>query len=170
MYGEPDFRLPKSVLATVAQKSFNGKFPAKIDFPIGHFMLPLLMLTLEVKSLSILIFDKYLDHILVKFEQNRMVRTGSVASPFCQEGQSERIFPIFAFSSRFFLFFPDFSSFFLIFPLFPRFSPDFSRFLANFSLSGVALCPPCHYTGYFVLIDKKLVNNFRQSVEGRFCD
>ena len=47
----------------------------------------------------------------------------SVASPICQEGQSERTFPIFAFSSRFFLFF------FLIFP----------QFLANFSLSGVLL-------------------------------
>ena len=43
-----DFRLPMSALATVARKSFNGKFTAKIDFPIGHFMLPLLMLTLEV--------------------------------------------------------------------------------------------------------------------------
>ena len=33
------------------------------------------MLTLEVyKSLHSL-FDKYLDHMLVKFEQNRMVRT-----------------------------------------------------------------------------------------------
>ena len=40
----------------VAQKSFNGNFTAKIDFPIGHFMLPLLKLTLdmlEVRSLSI---------------------------------------------------------------------------------------------------------------------
>ena len=27
-----------SALATVAQKSFNGKFTAKIDFPIGHFV------------------------------------------------------------------------------------------------------------------------------------
>ena len=36
----------------------------------------------------------------------------SVASPICQEGQSERTFPIFAFSSRFFLFFPDFSPIF----------------------------------------------------------
>ena len=32
------------------------------------------MLTLEVYSLYTL-FDKYLDHMLVKFEQNRMVRT-----------------------------------------------------------------------------------------------
>ena len=31
-----------------ARKSFNGKFNAKIDFPIGHFMLPLLMLTSKV--------------------------------------------------------------------------------------------------------------------------
>ena len=37
-----------SALATVAGKSFNGKFTVKIDFPIGNFMLPLLMLTLEV--------------------------------------------------------------------------------------------------------------------------
>ena len=44
-----------SSLATVARKSFNSKFTAKVDFPIGHFMLLLLMLTLEVLSLSILI-------------------------------------------------------------------------------------------------------------------
>ena len=54
-----------SALATVARKSSNGKFTAKIDFPIGHFMLPLLHT----------LFDKYLDHMLVKFEQNRMVWT-----------------------------------------------------------------------------------------------
>ena len=28
-----------SALARVARKSFNGKFTAKIDFPVGHFML-----------------------------------------------------------------------------------------------------------------------------------
>ena len=43
-----DFRLPVSALAMVAWKSLKGKFTAKIDFPIGHFMLPLLMLTLKV--------------------------------------------------------------------------------------------------------------------------
>ena len=43
-----DFRLPMSALATVAGKSFNGKFTAKIDFPIGYFMLPVLMPTVEV--------------------------------------------------------------------------------------------------------------------------
>ena len=30
-----------SVLATVARKSFSDTFTAKIDFPIGHFMLPI---------------------------------------------------------------------------------------------------------------------------------
>ena len=69
---------------------------------------------------------------------NHCLITSSVARPVCQEGQSERTFPIFAFSSRFFLFFPDFSWFF----------PSFSRFLANFSLSGVALCPPWPLSGY----------------------
>ena len=60
-----DLRLPSSTLATVARKKFNGKFTTKIDFPIGYFILPLLMLTSSVHTL----FDKYLDHILVKFEQ-----------------------------------------------------------------------------------------------------
>ena len=41
-----------AALVMVAQKSFSGKFTAKIDFPIGHFMLPLLMLTLEVLKVS----------------------------------------------------------------------------------------------------------------------
>ena len=36
----------------------------------------------------------------------------SIASPIWQEGQSERTFPIFAFSSWFFLFFSDFAWFF----------------------------------------------------------
>ena len=41
-------------LAMVAGKGFNDKFTARIDdFPIGYFMLPLQMLTLEVLSLSI---------------------------------------------------------------------------------------------------------------------
>ena len=41
-----DFRLPMSVLATVARKSFN--FTAKINFSIRYFILPLLFLTFEV--------------------------------------------------------------------------------------------------------------------------
>ena len=65
---------------------------------------------------------------------NHCLIHSSVASPVCQEGQSERTFPIFAFSSRFFL----------VSPIFP----DFPLFLANFSLSGVALCPPWPPSGY----------------------
>ena len=42
-----------SALATVTRKRFHVNFTAKIDSSIGHFMLPLLMLTLEVLSLSI---------------------------------------------------------------------------------------------------------------------
>ena len=40
-------------LAMVAGKRFNGKFTAKIDFPLGYFTLPLLKMTLKVESLSI---------------------------------------------------------------------------------------------------------------------
>ena len=45
MYGETN-RLPMSALAMVAEKSFNSKFTAKIDFLIGYLMVPLLLLTL----------------------------------------------------------------------------------------------------------------------------
>ena len=56
----------------VARKS-NDKFTVKMDFPMGYFMLPLLHADIgSLKSLHEL-FDKYLDHILVKLEQNRMV-------------------------------------------------------------------------------------------------
>ena len=58
---------------------------------------------------------------------NTSVIYSSVASLICQEGQSERNFPIFAFSSRFFLFFPIFPDFF---PIFPDFSPDFWQIFA----------------------------------------
>ena len=43
-----DFRLSMSALATMEGKSFNAKFTAEIDFPIGYFMVPLLMPTVEV--------------------------------------------------------------------------------------------------------------------------
>ena len=52
---------------------------------------------------------------------SRVLRLSSVASPFCQEGQSEKTFPIFASSSRFLLFS-------LIFPLIFSFFPDFWHF------------------------------------------
>ena len=38
-----------SALAHGSIEEFYGKFTEKIDFLIGHFMLPLLMLTLESK-------------------------------------------------------------------------------------------------------------------------
>ena len=62
-----------SALATVAGKSYNGKFTAKIDFPIGYVT----MADTDIESLKSLqiLFDKYLNHMLVKFEQNRMVQT-----------------------------------------------------------------------------------------------
>ena len=61
-----------SALATAVGKSFNGKFTTKIDFPIGYFIADADIGSL--KSLHTLL-DKYLDHMLVKLEQNRMVRT-----------------------------------------------------------------------------------------------
>ena len=70
-----DFRLPMSAFAAVARKGFNGKFTAKINFLIELLKVPLLMLTLEVLKSLHRLFDKYLDHMLVKFKQNRMVRT-----------------------------------------------------------------------------------------------
>ena len=75
----------------------------------------------------------------------------SVASPICQEGQSERNFLIFAFSSWFFQFFSWF--------FFPDFSTFFPDFLANFSLSGVALCPPCHPSGCATILTINIINN-----------
>ena len=63
-----------SALATVAGKSFNGKFTAKIDFPIGYFVT---IADTDIESLKSLhtLSNRYLDHMLVKFEQNRMIRT-----------------------------------------------------------------------------------------------
>ena len=65
-----------SALVTVAGKSFNGKFTPKMDFPIGYFMLVTIADT-DIESLKSLhtLFAKYLDNMLEKFEQNRMVQT-----------------------------------------------------------------------------------------------
>ena len=43
-----DLRLPISTLATLTVESFNGKFTAEIDLPVGYFILTLLNMTLEV--------------------------------------------------------------------------------------------------------------------------
>ena len=55
-------------ISNSSTEKFNSKFTARIDFPIGNFMLPLLMLILEVKSLHTL-FDKYLEHMLVNLNK-----------------------------------------------------------------------------------------------------
>ena len=59
-----DFRHPVSVFATVALKSSNCKFSAKIHFPIAHFMLPLLAVT-DIESLKSLrtLFGPHADEI-----------------------------------------------------------------------------------------------------------
>ena len=85
--------------------------------------------------------------------------TSSVASPICQEGQSERILPIFAFSSHF----SSCSRFFLIFPSFP----DFSRYLANFSLSRGALCPLAYILATPLLLTFTDITFF---LDNRSCD
>ena len=69
-----DFRLPMSALATVARKKFNGKFTAKNWFSDRALYLIADANIGSVKSRHAL-FDKYLDHMLVKFEQNCMIRT-----------------------------------------------------------------------------------------------
>ena len=60
-------------ISNVAGKSFNGKITAKIDFSFEYFTVADADIG-SLKSLHIL-FDKYLNHVVVKFEQNRMVRT-----------------------------------------------------------------------------------------------
>ena len=58
-----DFRFPVSAFATVAWKNFNGKFTAKMDFPIWNFMLPLPTLNLEVESPTIQVFGPHASKI-----------------------------------------------------------------------------------------------------------
>ena len=62
-----------SELATVARKSFNRKFTAKFSDRAFYVTIA----DAEIGSLKSLrtSFDKYLGHMLVEFEQNRMVRT-----------------------------------------------------------------------------------------------
>ena len=70
-----DYRLLISALATVAGKSSNCKFTAKIDFRSGKYYVTIADTDIESVSPLRTLFDKYLYHMLVKFEQNRMVRT-----------------------------------------------------------------------------------------------
>ena len=73
-----DFWLLVSSFATVARKSCNGNFffakIAKNWFSDRAFYVTITDVDIgSPKSLHTL-FDKYLDHMLVKFEQNRMIR------------------------------------------------------------------------------------------------
>ena len=74
MYEETlDF--PMSALAKVARKSFNGRFTTKkmIFRPVFYITIA----ETDIRSLKSLhtLFDKYLDHVLVKYKQNRMFQT-----------------------------------------------------------------------------------------------
>ena len=67
-----------SAFATVAWKSSNDKCSAKISdwaFYVTIF---------EVQNLSIHYFGQHLDHILVQFLQNRMVRNLQKINPFAK--------------------------------------------------------------------------------------
>ena len=70
-----------SALATVAGKSLTANLLQKLIFwsgilyvTIADTALKVLSLFIHYLSLSIHYFDKYLDHMLVNFEQNRMAR------------------------------------------------------------------------------------------------
>ena len=67
-----------SALTTAAGKGFNGKFTKNSVSDRVFYVIIADADIGSVKSfhtLIIYIFDKYLDHMLVKFAQNRMVRT-----------------------------------------------------------------------------------------------
>ena len=61
--------------ATEARESFNVKFTTKIGFKNHPFFYDSITDS-DIGSLKFLptLFGKYLDHILVKFEQNRITR------------------------------------------------------------------------------------------------
>ena len=74
-----DFRLPMLAFATVAQKSFNSKFIyCKNTFSDWKFYVTLTNAptNADIGSLNFLqtLFDKYLDHMLVRFKQNHNVQ------------------------------------------------------------------------------------------------
>ena len=50
-----------------------ANLPQKIEFPMGVFLLLLLMLTLKVQTLSMHYLKRILEHMLVKFKQTCMV-------------------------------------------------------------------------------------------------
>ena len=69
------FSLPMSALATVEEKSFNGKFTGKFDFSDRVFYITIADADIKSPKSLHTLFDKYLDHMLVKFERNCTVQT-----------------------------------------------------------------------------------------------
>ena len=85
----------------------------------------------------------------VEFKNPLAAQGSSVASPICQEGKSERTFPVFASSCPFFFFFPLFHDFFLIFSNFlPLFLLIFGQFFCvhGHSASPLPLCWLHHWS------------------------
>ena len=68
------FRFQVSAFANAARKSFNGKYTANIDCQKEKFMF-ITDANADIGSLKSLhkVFGNYLNHMLVKCEQNRMV-------------------------------------------------------------------------------------------------
>ena len=62
-----DLRLPILAFAMVARNIFNGKFTAKIEFPIKTFYATTADADTGSQKSPHTLFDKYLDHRLVKF-------------------------------------------------------------------------------------------------------
>ena len=60
-----------SALATVTRKTFNSKFTAKIDFPIGYFYVTIANADIDIGSQKSLhtLFDKYWYHMLVNLNK-----------------------------------------------------------------------------------------------------
>ena len=75
-----NIRLPVSAFATVARRSFNGKLTTlRTGILCYYYWLK------SLPGVSPFIIDKYLDHMLVKFEQNRMLRKIQNFSAFWQK-------------------------------------------------------------------------------------
>ena len=69
-----DIKLAMLTFVTAALKSFDSKFTAKIDFPYEAFYFTITDADMQsLKSLHTL-FDKYLDHVRVEFDGNRILR------------------------------------------------------------------------------------------------
>ena len=68
------FRTYNVSMCNASNEEFNCKFTAKIDFRTGIYIGSLKSLHTYFAH-TLLVFGQYFDHMLVKFEQNRMIRT-----------------------------------------------------------------------------------------------